>query len=175
MSLKASTLIGAVFVPTFRLEEITLKYACQLTTGRLPFLSATSLINKSPPAALHLLDQNINTWFDENLERRLIHVIDGNVPAFLSDRYRRLDNHELCATVLPVINDMKGVSNSEVGLGSLRVEPLVFRLVCKNGLICKDLTQKKSIMSAVKSIFPTWPPTKSTATKISLRTAKLSS
>jgi len=35
------------------------------------------------------------------------------------------------------------VSNSEVGLGSLRVEPLVFRLVCKNGLICKDLAQKK--------------------------------
>ena len=35
------------------------------------------------------------------------------------------------------------VSNSEVGLGSLRVEPLVFRIVCKNGLICKDLAQKK--------------------------------
>ena len=35
------------------------------------------------------------------------------------------------------------VSNSEVGLGSLRVEPLVFRLVCKNGLICKDFAQKK--------------------------------
>ncbi|MBQ3336398.1 MAG: DUF932 domain-containing protein, partial [Selenomonadaceae bacterium] len=35
------------------------------------------------------------------------------------------------------------VSNSEVGLGSLRVEPLVLRLVCKNGLICKDLAQKK--------------------------------
>ena len=28
-------------------------------------------------------------------------------------------------------------------LGSLRVEPLVFRLVCKNDLICKDLAQKK--------------------------------
>ena len=35
------------------------------------------------------------------------------------------------------------VSNSEVGLGSLRVEALVFRLVCKSGLICKDLAQKK--------------------------------
>lgn len=35
------------------------------------------------------------------------------------------------------------VSNSEVGLGSLRVEPLVFRLVCKNGLICKDFAQRK--------------------------------
>ena len=127
-----------------------------------------------------LLDQNVNRWFNQNPERRMIRVLDGNVRAFLSDRYRRLDNLELCAAVLPVINEMKGsniescevtpthlylkvvnrrlkaevkvgdvvqagfvVSNSEVGLGSLRIEPLVFRLVCKNGLICKDLAQKK--------------------------------
>ena len=127
-----------------------------------------------------LLDQNVNRWFNQTPERRMIRVLDGNVRAFLSDRYRRLDNLELCAAVLPVINEMKGstiescevtpthlylkvvnrrlkaevkvgdvvqagfvVSNSEIGLGSLRVEPLVFRLVCKNGLICKDLAQKK--------------------------------
>ena len=35
------------------------------------------------------------------------------------------------------------ISNSEVGLGSLRVEPLIFRLACKNGMICKDYAQKK--------------------------------
>ena len=35
------------------------------------------------------------------------------------------------------------VSNSEVGLGSFRIEPLVFRLMCKNGLICKDFAQRK--------------------------------
>ena len=127
-----------------------------------------------------LLDQNVNRWFNQNPERRMIRVLDGKVRAFLSDRYRRLDNLELCAAVLPVIQEMPGsqvescevtpthlyikvvnrrvkaevkvgdvvqagfvVSNSEVGLGSLRVEPLVFRLVCKNGLICKDLVQKK--------------------------------
>ena len=127
-----------------------------------------------------LLDTNVNTWLNEKPERRMIRVLDGNVRAFLSDRYRRLDNLELCAAVLPVIQEMQGsqiescevtpthlyikvvnrrvkaeikvgdvvqagfvVSNSEVGLGSLRVEPLVFRLVCKNGLICKDLAQKK--------------------------------
>ena len=130
--------------------------------------------------APELLDRNINTWLEQKPERRMIRVLDGKVRAFLSDRYRRLDNLELCAAVLPVINEMKNsaiescevtsthlylkvvnkklkaevkvgdvvqagfvVSNSEVGLGSLRVEPLVFRLVCKNGLICKDLAQKK--------------------------------
>ena len=135
---------------------------------------------KMQSEAPDLLDRNINTWLEQKPERRMIRVLDGNVRAFLSDRYRRLDNLELCAAVLPVIQEMQGsqiescevtpthlyikvvnrrvkaevkvgdvvqagfvVSNSEVGLGSLRVEPLVFRLVCKNGLICKDLAQKK--------------------------------
>ena len=135
---------------------------------------------KMQEAQPSLLDENVNTWLQEAPERRMIRVLDGRVRAFLSDRYRRLDNLELCAAVLPVIREMKGasiescevteshlylkvinkrmkaevtvddavqagfvMSNSEVGLGSLRVEPLVFRLVCKNGLICKDFSQRK--------------------------------
>lgn len=127
-----------------------------------------------------LLDENINTWFNYAPERRMVRIMDDNIRAFLSDRYRRLDNLELCSAVLPIIGDMNGVeinscevtpthmylkvinkkmkaevalgdvvqagfviSNSEVGLGSLRVEPLVYRLVCKNGMICKDYMQKK--------------------------------
>ena len=35
------------------------------------------------------------------------------------------------------------ISNSEVGLGHLTVEPLIYRLVCRNGLICKDFSQKR--------------------------------
>ena len=110
----------------------------------------------------------------------MLRVMDGNVRAFLSDRYRRLDNLELCAAVLPIIRDMKGsviescevteahlylkvinrkmkaevavndvvqagfvITNSEVGLGHLTVEPLIYRLVCKNGMICKDFSQKR--------------------------------
>ena len=142
----------------------------------IPYRYYQKMQNEAPD----LLDQNINRWLNQNPERRMIRVLDGKVRAFLSDRYRRLDNLELCAAVLPVIQEMQGsqiesceitpthlyikvvnrrvkaevkvgdvvqagfvVSNSEVGLGSLRVEPLVFRLVCKNGLICKDLAQKK--------------------------------
>ena len=127
-----------------------------------------------------LLDENVNSWFAKAPERRMVRVMDGRIRAFLSDRYRRLDNLELCSAVLPVIRDMKGaeiascdvteshmylkvinrklkaevsvgdvvqagfvISNSEVGLGSLKVEPLIFRLVCRNGLIVKDYTQKK--------------------------------
>lgn len=57
-----------------------------------------------------LLDDNVNAWFQRAPERRMVRVLDGNVRAFLSDRYRRLDNLELCAAVLPVIQEMKGAS-----------------------------------------------------------------
>ena len=127
-----------------------------------------------------LLDKNINSWFSKTNEKRMLRTLDNKLRAFLSDRYRRLDNLELAEAVLPILNEIKGleiisseitethmyikviskklkaevgendivqagmvISNSEVGLGSLKVEPLVYRLVCKNGLIVKDYTQKK--------------------------------
>jgi hypothetical protein len=127
-----------------------------------------------------LLDDNINSWFNKLPERRMLRTLDGNVRAFLSDRYRRLDNLELADSVLPLIKEMSGaeivssqitdshmyikvinkrlkaeiaigdvvqagivISNSEVGLGSLKVEPLLYRLICKNGLIIKDYAQKR--------------------------------
>lgn len=35
------------------------------------------------------------------------------------------------------------ISNSEVGAGSLKIEPLIYRLVCLNGMIAPDSTMKK--------------------------------
>ena len=37
------------------------------------------------------------------------------------------------------------VSNSEIGLGASKVEPLVYRLVCKNGMISRDYAHKNII------------------------------
>ena len=127
-----------------------------------------------------LLDKNINGWLQKNPEKRMLRTLDGKLRAFLSDRYRRLDNLELVDHVLPVIAQMKGcsiescditethlymkiinktlkaeivpgdivqagfvISNSEIGRGALKVEPLVYRLVCRNGMISKDLAHKK--------------------------------
>ena len=127
-----------------------------------------------------LLDSNINSWLNATPEKRMLRTLDGKLRAFLSARYRRLDNLELVDHVLPVISSMKGceiascdvtethlylkvinkamktevvpgdvvqagfvISNSEIGLGALKVEALVYRLVCKNGLISKDYAHKK--------------------------------
>ena len=62
-------------------------------------------MQKEAPA---LLDANVNNWLQQTRDRRMLRIMDGNVRAFLSDRYRRLDNLELCAAVLPIIKDMKG-------------------------------------------------------------------
>lgn len=131
--------------------------------------------------APELLAENVNTWFQTQPERRMIRTLDGNARAFLSDRYRRIDNFELAHVILPVLSDLgEGVkivsseltdkrmyikainqslqlevkpgdvvqagvciSNSEIGLGSLSVEPLIYRLVCTNGMIAKDFSTKR--------------------------------
>lgn len=65
-------------------------------------------------------------------------VTEGNL-------YLKVINKAIRAEVKPgdVVQAGFVVSNSEVGLGSLRVEPLVYRLVCSNGLIVNDYGQKE--------------------------------
>lgn len=126
-----------------------------------------------------LLMGNVNHWFQNKPEKRMIRTISGKARAFLSDRYRPLDNFDLAEVVLPVIHEqgcyvescdltetklyvkavnarIEGeikqgdivqagvlISNSEVGCGSVRIEPLVYRLSCKNGLVSNDYAMKK--------------------------------
>jgi hypothetical protein len=124
--------------------------------------------------APELLSSNVNHWFQENPEPRLIRTMSGKARAFLSNRYRVLDNYDLLQAIVPklrkvgchpasmditerklylkclfpkiemevsvgdVVQAGLVISNSEVGLGSLRIEPLIYRLVCTNGLIAPD-------------------------------------
>ena len=111
-------------------------------------------------------------WSSERMGRTL----DGEARAFLSSRYRRLDNELLVSHVLPALSeheiDLKQstfsinptnlymkivfprvqgevrvddivqsgvlITNSEVGVGMLRVTPLIFRLVCTNGMVAPE-------------------------------------
>jgi hypothetical protein len=52
-----------------------------------------------------LLATNVNHWFRNDPEKRLVRTLDGNVRAFLSDRYRPLDNFELMEAILPTLHD----------------------------------------------------------------------
>lgn len=127
-----------------------------------------------------LLKTNVEHWFNANPERRMVRTLDGRARAFLSDRYRVLDNYAMAEAVLPVLMEAgdiriesseitdkrlyikavfpkieaevaKGdvvqsgivITNSEIGLSAVKVEPLVYRLVCLNGLIAADYGTRK--------------------------------
>lgn len=129
---------------------------------------------KMQAAAPELLEANVNHWFQKAPERRMVRTLDGTARAFLSGKYKTLDNIDLAECILPIIAEKKieivsseitenrlyikglfpaietevtegdviqagiAISNSEIGDGALRIEPLVFRLVCKNGMIAQD-------------------------------------
>ncbi len=137
--------------------------------------------NRMKAEVPELLAANVNKWFHSKPSRRMVRTLDGSMRAFLSDRYRRLDNFDLASAALPILAGMgegieivsseltgsrmyikainrrlelsvkKGdvvqagvcITNSEVGIGSLKVEPLVYRLICLNGLIAQDYATKK--------------------------------
>ncbi len=127
-----------------------------------------------------LYADTFNTHMAGDPSRRMVRTLDGNARAFLSDRYRPLDDFDLAEAVLPEIMrqpDMRVessqftesrfylkavfprietevrvgdavqmglvVSNSEVGAGSLQVLPMVYRLVCLNGMVSQDYGQKR--------------------------------
>lgn len=50
-----------------------------------------------------LLATNVNHWFSANPANRLVRVLDGNARAFLSDKYRPLENHDLGEAVIPAL------------------------------------------------------------------------
>jgi len=127
-----------------------------------------------------LLTTNVNHWFQNKPEQRMVRTLDGRVRAFLSERYRPLDNLDLAEAVLPTFGEMrldvksaeiterrlylkatfpmiqteikKGdvveagliISNSEVGCGALSVQPMIYRLVCTNGMIAADMGTRRN-------------------------------
>ena len=66
-----------------------------------------------------ILVAQVNGWLGEEVEAgttRMIRTLDGNVRAYLSDRYRPLDNFDLAEVVLPALTVIPGlqVSSCEV-------------------------------------------------------------
>lgn len=59
--------------------------------------------NRMRAESAELLTANVNHWFAAQPQKRMIRTLDTRVRAFLSDRYRALENHDLAEAVLPVI------------------------------------------------------------------------
>lgn len=73
-----------------------------------------------------LLSQNVNRWLNETPSRRMVRVQQDNhigvARAYLSDRYRRLDNLELAESFVPMLVDQdSGWQVHQCGLTSIRM------------------------------------------------------
>lgn len=53
-----------------------------------------------------LLANNVNAWFAKYPATRMVRTLDGEARAFLSDKYRPLENEDLAEAVLPVLMDL---------------------------------------------------------------------
>ena len=52
-----------------------------------------------------LLAHNVNRWLDKRDETRLLRTLDGDLRAFLSDRYRTVDHWDVANVALPALTD----------------------------------------------------------------------
>lgn len=69
--------------------------------------------HKMRTEAPELLVRNVNTWFAKKPEKRMVRTLGGQVRAFLSNRYNRIENEEIAAMALPVLErlpDLKVIS-----------------------------------------------------------------
>jgi Domain of unknown function (DUF932) len=69
---------------------------------KIPYIYFERMRVKTPS----LLDQNVVTWLQEEPEQRLVRTLDGRARAFLSDRYRRLDNFDLLQRIFPILRQI---------------------------------------------------------------------
>ena len=129
-----------------------------------PELLATNVNHwlRASPARrmIRTLDGAVRAYLSERY-RALDHVdlAEAVLPVLLEDAqlevvscqmttthlYLKATTPRLTAEVIPgdVVQAGLVVSNSEIGAGSVRIEPLLYRLVCRNGAILNDLALKK--------------------------------
>ena len=76
--------------------------------------------------APELLADNVNHWFQNNPDTRMIRTLDGNARAFLSTRYRRMDHHDLAGAVLPAIfNSGARIHSCNLGTDKMYIQAVV--------------------------------------------------
>jgi len=64
---------------------------------------------KMQEEAPELLATNLNHWFRAKPERRMVRTLDGEVRAFLSDKFKRTDNFNVAETCLPMLQEIDGL------------------------------------------------------------------
>jgi hypothetical protein len=145
---------------------------------KIPMKYADRMRKEEP----RLYANNVNTWLAKSEDNRMLRTLGGDLRAYLSDRYQRIENEEVAEVALPILADIPDlqiksceltenrmyiqavtpriemevkrgdavqagivISNSEVGLGAVNIQPMIYRLVCLNGMIAPDKFQARHV------------------------------
>lgn len=87
------------------------------TWAKLPKAYYDRMLSDAPD----LLATNLNHWFARTPAKRMLRTLDGDLRAFVSDRYRRLDNYDLAEHVLPLIGAMPDARFEGCGITETRM------------------------------------------------------
>ena len=63
-----------------------------------------------------LLAYNANTWFKQENSQRMLRTLDGSARAYLSNRYRRIDNIDIAGVTLPILGGLPDITIEEVAI-----------------------------------------------------------
>lgn len=97
---------GAIAAPveTMDLSRLAVNQICQRL--KIPFRYAERLFTDHPD----LLANQVNALFAREPQKRMIRTLGGNVRAFLSDKFRIIDNFDVATNILPVIENILGIN-----------------------------------------------------------------
>lgn len=100
-----------------------------------------------------LLARNVNTWLPcmkDTSGNRMVRTLDGKARAFLSDRFRPLDNYDLAQAVLPVLADKQlQIVSCEVTERKLYIKAFNKEIAQEIALAGHDHIFKKDVCSPV--------------------------
>lgn len=102
-----------------------------------------------------LLADNVNNWLNHSeyaKDTRMVRTLDGNVRAFLSDRYRPLENEDLAEAALPVLLDM------DLWIVSCEITDLRLYIKAVDRNIHKDVPTGKKMGDSSHQFFDTVSP-----------------
>lgn len=99
-----------------------------------------------------LLAENVNAWLRREPTKRLVRTMDGKVRAWLSDRYKPLENSDLAEAVLPVLMEM------DLELVSSEITEKRFYLKAVDRRINRDIPAGRRMGDGSHTIFDTCVP-----------------
>lgn len=102
--------------------------------------------------APELLANNVNVWFQKYPKARMIRTLDGQSNAYLSDKYRRMDNFPLASAVLPALGEIG------VDVVSSEITETKFYLKVVDYSVRKDIPKGGFMGDGQHNIFSTMSP-----------------